>query len=171
MGYLKNTRCYLSGAIECDPSMINWRVNVKKELQNRFQIDIFDPFEDPKQQHSKELKIAKEQENYEEVVKIVKGFVRKDLSEVDVSKFLIARVSYLIPTVGTCHEIINSNNLKKPTLLVCEEGKNKTPSWYFGFISHKHIFGSWEDLYAYLTEVDQGKHMDNDRWSIIYKLL
>jgi hypothetical protein len=74
-----------------------------------------------------------------------------------------------VPTTGTTHEIINSDLYKKPTLLVCERGKEWIPMWFYGFIDHKrYMFGSWDELYAYLEDVNAGKHKDDDRWSYCY---
>ncbi len=49
MSYLAGKRCYLSGTIENDTTGFNWRTEPKKVLINRFGIDLFDPFDDPKQ--------------------------------------------------------------------------------------------------------------------------
>lgn len=170
MGYLKDSKCYLSAPIEGDDGP-NWRPIVKDALSKQFGIDVFDPFADPKQQKSAELVAAKEAEHYDEVARIVKAFVRKDLSEVDENHFLIAYLPYRVPTTGVVHEIINANDRKKPVILMCPKGKKFIPSWYFGFVPHNRMFGSWQDLYNYLQEVDSGKHMEDDRWAKVYKLI
>lgn len=169
--YLKGKRCYLSGPIQHDTTNLNWRVQPTKILKEEFGIDIFDPFVDPKQQWLPILKVAQENENYEQMQEIAKKFVRKDLAEVDHSHMVIACLPYKVPTTGTHHEIINANNSKKPTFLVCPEGKSKIPLWYFGFIRHEFMFGSWEDLYNYLREINLGKHQDNNRLLRIYDLV
>lgn len=171
MNKLCNRRCYLSGPIEYDDSGIDWRPPVKENLTTKFGIDVYDPFCDPKQLKSDALVAAKDAEDYEELWYITKQFVRKDLHEVDMSKFLIANLPYKVPTVGTVHEIINANDRKKPTLLVCTKGKKFIPAWYFGFIKHKYMFGAWNELYDYLGEVNDGKHVDDDRWWIVNELI
>lgn len=170
-GYLKGTRSYLAGPIESADPTNDWRSAPKKFLIEELKIDLFDPHADPKQQCFSELTIAKTKRDYEAVENIAKRFVRKDLGRVDRSDFIIACLPKGVPTVGTVHEIINSNDTKKPTLLVCPEGKQYIPSWYFGFISHKNMFGSWDDLYEYLREVDAGKHMSDDIWAYVYKII
>jgi hypothetical protein len=90
---------------------------------------------------------------------------------VDRADFLIAHLPYKIPTSGSHHEIINSNNAKKPTLLVCPQGRQFIPLWYFGFIPLECMFGCWEDLYAYLQDVDDGKLKENNRWHFIYGMI
>lgn len=167
---LAGKRLYLSGPIE-HGSKRNWRVNPKKVLSKEFGIEVYDPFSDPKQQWAKQLKEAQAKCDYESMQRIAKCFVRKDLCWVDRSDILIARLPYKVPTCGSHHEIINSNNSKKPTLIVCPQGAQYVPLWYYGFIPTEFMFGSWKALYAYLREVNEGKHIDNDRWAFIYDLI
>lgn len=169
--YLQNKRCYLSGPIEHDTTGHNWRTEPSKILRDRFGIDLFDPFSDPKQQWAPILKEAQSRKDFETMTKISQAFVRKDLCMVDRSDFLIAYLPYKVYTTGTHHEIINSSNAKKPTLLVCPQGKEFVPLWYYGFVPHEVMFGSWDALYAYLDEVHQGLHKDNHRWSFVYGLV
>jgi hypothetical protein len=169
--YLEGKRCYLSGAIENDSSEHNWRIEPTKILQHDFKINVFDPFADPKQQWVPDLNSARKNKDYNEMKRIAKSFVRKDLKEVDHAHFLIAHLPYKVPTTGTTHEIINSNNAKNPTLLVCPQGKEFVPLWFYGFIRHQFMFGSWDELWAYLHSVNLGEHMDNDRWASVYGLI
>lgn len=169
--YLANKKCYLSGPIEFAADGF-WRPEPIHELQDRFGIDIFDPFADEKQQWSDEIKTAKENGNTDELVKIAKQFVRKDLGMVDRSDFLIAYLPYGVNTVGTVHEIINSNNSKKPTLLVTNKDSiSYIPLWYFGIINKVYMFAGWNNLYSYLSEVNDGKHTNDDKWHLVYGLV
>jgi len=170
MGYLKGTRSYLAGPIEYDVQ-VDWRTEPLKVMREEFGVDVKDPNADDKQKMAEPLQDALDCENYLEVVRIAKNFVQKDLSIVDRSDFIVACVPQRVPTVGTVHEIVFSDLMKKPTLLVCPQGKKKAGKWYFGIIDHKHIFGSWSDLYTYLREVDRGEHKDNRRWAYIYGLI
>lgn len=171
MSVLNGKRSYIAGPIEFDASGVNWRTEPKNVLRNHFQIDLIDPFEDPKQQWTEQIAKAKKDQDLDTIVKISKAFVRKDLNLVDRSDFIIAYVPP-IRTVGTIHEIINSNNAKKPTLLVTGTGNiTDVPVWFFGFISTEFMFGTWDDLYNYLDEVNDGKHQDNDRWAYVYGLI
>lgn len=172
MNYLGNARVYLSGPIESDKSKINWRTEPIKELINKFKLNVFDPFQDPKQQWAPILNKAKKEKNYKKVKKIAKSFVKKDLCMVDRSDFLIAYIPYGVCTTGTVHEIINSVNSKKPTLLVTNKNSiSYLPSWYFGFIDVKFMFSGWGNLYKYLKEVNDGKHKKEDKWSFVYGLI
>lgn len=171
MGILENKRCYLSGPIENDSIEHNWRTEPKRVLNEEFKVKLFDPFEDPKQQWVPLLNSAKERRDYEEIARIAHGFVRKDLALVDRSDFVVAYLPKGVPTTGTHHEIIWSDNAKKPTLLVCPQGKEHCPLWYYGFIPHQFMFGSWEELYDYLRDVNVGKHRGVDEWAFVYGLV
>lgn len=172
--YLARRRCYLGGPIEND-SGPNWRTEPKKVLIEEFNLDLFDPYDDPKQQWTDPLQKAREECDYKTMTKIAKDFVHKDLTIVDRMDLVISYLPYKVATTGTHHEIINSSDRKKPTLLVCPQGKQFVPLWYFGFIPHQHMFGSWEDLYSYLRSVNDGKQKGNKkhkrRWSYIYNLI
>ena len=168
MNVLKDKRAYLSGAIEFGVGP-NWRIEPSQILKERFGINLFDPFLDPKQQWVSVLADAKKAKDYQTMNKIAKSFVRKDLAMVDRADMLIAFLPYGVVTTGTHHEIINSNNAKKPTLLVTDQNDiSFIPTWYFGFIRPEFMFPNWDALFEYLKEVDEGKHRDNNRWSFIY---
>lgn len=175
--HLLGKRVYLSGPIQNDTSSVNWREEPKRVLTERFGVDLFDPFCDPKQQWTPTLLKAQEDRNYESMKTIARSFVRKDLAMVDRADIVIAYLPYdmslptphITPTTGTVHEIINSNNAKKPTLLVTNHtDKAYLPLWYYGFIPHECMFAGWDALYDYLAEVDVGLHRGDDRWSYVY---
>ncbi len=167
--YLKGKKVYLSGPIEHGKE--NWRLAPKQTLIKEFGVDLFDPSDDPKQQWLPMLQKAREDKNLESIKKIAEKFVRKDLGLVDRSDIVIAYLPYQVSTCGTHHEIILSNEAKKPTLLICPQGKEFIPIWYYGFISLEFMFSSWEELFDYLREVDAGLHKDNDRWGFVYDLI
>jgi nucleoside 2-deoxyribosyltransferase len=164
----ERVKVYLSGPIEHDDPDHNWRDNPKRVLTERFKINVFDPFADPKQQFSDTLRESLDSGDWKTAGEIAHGFVRKDLALVDRADFIVAYLPKGVCTTGTHHEIIWANNAKKPTLLVCPQGKKYHPAWYFGFIDPQFMFGSWDELYDYLEEVDEGKHKDNDRWEVMY---
>ncbi len=167
---LVGKRLYLAGPIE-HSSEHDWREEPKKILVEKFQINLFDPFADPKQVWVSPLNKARDEHDYETMTTIAKLFVHKDLAMVDRADLVIAYLPYKVPTTGTIHEIINSANAKKPVLLVCPQGKNLIGAWFYGFIPHKMMFGSWEDLYIYLDEVNEGKHKDNKKWHFVYGMV
>ena len=171
VGALKGTRLYLSGPIEFDRTDANWRIEPTKVLSTRFGINVFDPFADPKQKWTSVLQEAKKRCDLEEMARIAKGFVRKDLCSVDRSDVVLAYLPEATPTCGTHHEIFVSNMAKKPTLLICPQGREKLPIWYYGFVSPEFMFGNWDSLYDYLNEVNDGKHRNNNRWWFVYNMI
>jgi len=165
---------YLSGPIEKDTSGIDWRPKVRETLQTKYNINVFDPFIDPKQDKVKELNAAKEQQDFDEIARIAADFVSKDLTEVDRCHFLIAHLPPNTPTVGTIHEIINAINRKIPTLIVCSGGKTSVSSWIYGILKNKHqwyIHGNWDSLFNYLDEVNENKHIGDNRWRYVYGII
>jgi nucleoside 2-deoxyribosyltransferase len=168
MSVLKGKRTYIAGPIEFDTNAYDWRSSLKQFLTNDLGVIVFDPLEDSKQSAQPELIAARDRHDYDTMHAIAEVFVQKDLGIVDRMDFIIAHVPHKVPTTGTVHEIVVSNKAKKPTLLVCPQGKNMAGLWYFGFIPHRHIFGSWDDLKTYLKEVDQSKHMEDKRWRFVY---
>lgn len=173
MNYLSNARVYLGGPIEYINNDENWFDKVSMELKNQFNLNLYIPAKDPKQQFSEMLIKSKENCDFEAVRKIAKGFVKKDLALVDRSDFTIHYLPYKVLTCGSHHEIIWANQAKKPTLIVCPEGINKIPTWYFGFIKQEFFFGSWKSLYSYLEEVNNGNPECNThhKWDFVYQLI
>ena len=169
MNVLEGKRAYLSGPIENDNPNHNWRDYPKRVMTEEFKIALFDPFADPKQQWVPVLQEAKKNRDYGTIVKVAKTFVRKDLAMVDRADFVVAYLPMGVATCGTHHEIINSNNAKKPTLLVTNtDNIANIPLWYFGFIPSEFMFAGWLPLFNYLREVNEGKHRHNNRWGFVY---
>jgi nucleoside 2-deoxyribosyltransferase len=169
MNALKDKRVYLSGPIEHETGR-DWRTGVKKSLGD-IGLDVFDPSADPKQQWKPALEEARRQRDFEKMAKIAKDFCSKDLSVVSHCDLLIAYLPFGVPTTGTHHEIINAARDKKPVLLVSDKPKEFLPVWYYGFIKTRHMFDTWEDLFGYLKEVNDGKHQDDRRWAFTYGLI
>lgn len=163
---LKNKHFYLSGPIEFNQG--DWREKPKSVLEKEFEINVFDPYVDPKQQWKDEIDKAKNGGDYEKIAKIAKSFFMKDMNMVQKCDALIAYLPYKVPTIGTHHEIIKNFEFNKPTLLICPEGVKFLPIWYFGFIPLEYMFGSWESLFYYLKEINSGEqHLDDIRWDFI----
>ena len=170
MNYLNNSNFYLSGPIEFG-SEPNWREDVIENLKVKFNINVFDPFSDPKQQWIDKINQYKKEKNFNKLTEIANKFVRKDLTMVDRCDALIAYLPYKVPTVGTHNEIINANNMKKPIMLICPEGKENIPIWYYGFMKHEIFFNSWNEIYSYLENVNKGNLIKNNRWDFVYGII
>jgi len=171
MEHLRGRRAYLSGAIEFGEKGHNWRTEPVKVMVDRFGINVFDPFSDPKQQWLEEIGSARVEKDYSKIKKIARNFVRKDLCMVDRSDFLVAYMPFKVPTTGTIHEIVNSNEAKKPTLIVCPQGKENAPLWLWGILPEQYFFSSWDELYNYLNDVTIGYKYEDDRWHFCCNLI
>jgi hypothetical protein len=169
MNYLKNKRVYVGGPIEHDDPRNDWRPEVKNTLVREFGLKVFDPAADPKQKLRERIASHKEKGEWDALAELVREFVNCDLGVVDRADFIVQHLPYRVPTTGTHHEIIFSNESKKPTLLVCPQGKKCIPDWYFGFINHEHMFGPWDDLFEYLRAVDKGEKIGDKRWFFVYR--
>ena len=166
MDYLKNKKVYLSGPIEFDEG--NWREPVIEKLQSHFGMSVYDPFSDPKQQWKEKIHEAKKNKDYSYMRDLAKKFVLKDLTQVNRSDVLIAYLPYKVPTIGTHTEIIKSLDNNTPTILICPQGKENLPVWYFGMADLDMMFGSWNEVFSYLSDVDKGVFSDNEKWMFVY---
>jgi hypothetical protein len=172
MKYLRGKRAYLAAPIESCQAKANWRIPVIKTLTERFGLDVFDPFDDPKQQWVPCLNKARAEKDYETICRIADEFVHKDLQIVQKVDLLIAHLPKGVPTTGTHHEIKVASDLKTPVLLVCPDGKEHLPFWYFGvFKFHDQFFSSWDECYQFLADVEAGKYVDRRRWAYVYNLI
>lgn len=164
--FLKDKLFYLSSPIEF--GVDNWRYEFKNNLINKFKINIYDPFLDPKQQWTKQILKARKEKNYDKISSIAKNFVLKDYLMVDKADGLIAYLPYRVPTIGVHYEISRSLNSNKPTFLICPEGKELLPVWYYGIINHKNMFGNFSDFYEYLDKINNGQIKNDDSLLAIY---
>lgn len=164
--FLKDKLFYLSSPIEF--GVDNWRYEFKNNLINKFKINIYDPFLDPKQQWTKQILKARKEKNYDKISSIAKNFVLKDYLMVDKADGLIAYLPYRVPTIGVHYEISRSLNSNKPTFLICPEGKELLPVWYYGIINHKNMFGNFSDFYEYLEKINNGQVKNDDSLLAIY---
>lgn len=169
MSFLENRRLYLSGPLElCDD--LNWREKPSEILKNEFKVDLFDPFQDPKQQRVEELNAARKARDFETVAAIAHDFVKKDLTMVDRSDLVVAYLPYKVPTTGTHEEIFRANLSKKPVCLVADGDLFHLPTWYFGYVKKEFMFDDWEQLFKYFRLVNQGLATSH-RWDFIYNKL
>lgn len=170
-GALLNSKMYLSAPIEYEKVTEDWRKPVKDYLTNRFGINVFDPAADEKHKINDVLEPALDKGDFDLVERIATAFVKKGMSEIDRSDFLVLYNPRGVPTTGCPCEVHHAVQLKKPVLIVSPQGKHAASKWYFGYIRHRYIFGSWQELYDYLQEVDEYKHKDNHRWWYVYKMV
>jgi hypothetical protein len=174
MNYLKDKAVYLCGGMSAyKDSGMGWRDEVKPILTNRFGIHVYDPT------HKEVVGAAEIGESKEKFRKLIleekwvelkEAFdlvVRWDLRAVDKADFLIVDYDPTIHTVGTIHELVLASSQKKPILVKYQKAHlSKVNPWMSILIRPEHFFSEWDDLFAYLQQVDEG-HVNSDYWSIV----
>ena len=171
LNILAGKRVYLSSPMGHVSAEWNWnkqRLIVINTLIEEFNLRVFDPYNDPKQANLSLLNQYKEKRDFDSLSEIAKEFVSQDLNAVNWADIVIAYVPKGIPSCGVPHEIINANLGKKLVLLVEGTDKAKINIWYYGFIKHRFIFDTWDDLFNYLTEINEDKHKDDPRLQFLY---
>ena len=171
MNRLKNTCCYLAGAMDrVADGGVGWRQRIKLELTD-LGIQWFDPTSKPidlgveDEEARRQIHAAKLQGDYVRVAEIIKPIRLVDLRMIDLSHFLIVFLDRDNNGFGTIEEITLANREKKPVLICQEGGKQFAPNWLFGMIPHEHIFGCWEELISYVRHIATDKVIDNmGRW-------
>ena len=168
---LKGLRVYTAGSIDAAPDNgVGWRERLTPVLQEKFGLVVINPLNSPIKEHKENKlsdiayrhQLAKE-ERYDEIAEIVWDIRHNDLRLTDISDFCVAFIDTDIVMCGTIEEVTRMNMSKKPILLVVKQGKSKCPLWFFGMIPHTHVFSNFDELTAYLSDVDSGKVIDN-RW-------
>lgn len=105
--------------------------------------------------------------NYGVVADHMKKVRSFDLSMVDRSDFIICYLNPEVPTFGTMEELSWAARCKKPTFIVIEGGKQKTPFWVMGMFPHKYIYNTFEEVVKTLEKIDDGKiQINSDRWRL-----
>lgn len=157
---LVNQRVYLAGAMDRVADRGNgWRDNITPFLQD-LGVVVFNPIKKPtilgqedEVTHKYKLKLKAER-SYDELSDLMKVIRSVDLRLVDISDFLIVNLDLDIHPCGTYEEIFWANRQKKPIIVHMVQGKQSAPDWLFGTIPHEMIFSSWEDVKAYLIEIN-----------------
>jgi nucleoside 2-deoxyribosyltransferase len=170
---LKGLRCYLAGPIDAaDDDGVGWRKDATKWLKAKG-VKVLDPCDKPisyaeyKEIDTEKQKMMELKENgrYFELSQRMREIAHVDLRMTDISDFLIVYLNPNITMFGTIHELINSLNQKKPTLVVVEGGKKCAPNWLFGIMDFNFIFDSFEELYDFLGLIDTEAIQANlSRW-------
>ena len=168
---LKNTRCYLIGAMDRTENGRQWRETMQNFLES-MGVQVFNPYSKPTDraiENAETLNLRKkfvEEENWDKVSRIMKEIRRYDLRMVDLSDFVVVYLNMDDKPFGTIYEMNLANQQRKPVLVVSEGGKKNAPLWLFAEIPHKYIFDNFEDLKTYLIGVNHGMDSENPRWKV-----
>jgi uncharacterized membrane protein len=171
MNRLKNTRCYLCGAMDrVKDGGVGWRAEMKERLGD-LGIVWLDPCCKPttlaveNSNTRKALAQAKEAGAYDVVTEQVKIIRCIDLRMTDIADFVVVNLDTDVHACGTYEEIANANRQKKPIIVHVEQGKKNAPSWLFGMLPHQMIFSTWEEVDEYLRHVNEDEQVDRShRW-------
>jgi len=175
MNRLRDTTCYLAGAMEkVDGSGRDWRMEVKSELSH-LKIQWMDPTckncdigcED--EQLKIDLLEARSRGEYNLVSREMSLIRRVDRLMVTQSDFVIVRIDPGVPTFGTHEEVALARQLEKPVIVWVPSGKKQAPLWWLGMIPHRWFFESIAEMKAYLELVDAGCDYDPNQWWIFVR--
>lgn len=169
---LKGSLCYGSGPVDRVPDRgRGWREYIKPKLKE-LGVGFLNPLKKPfygnyveddtfviRRDSLLELKM------YDDLAELMKVKVcRPDLSMVDKSDFLIVYIDTDVHMAGTYHELSSAITQRKPTLIMCKQGKQGIPFWWWGVIPHEFFFSSWDELLLYLKQINDGKIEATKRW-------
>jgi len=171
MNRLKNTRCYLCGAMDrVKDGGVGWRDEMKKRVSG-MGIVWLDPCCKPttmaveNADTRRTLAQAKQIGAYDVVAEQVKIIRCIDLRMTDIADFVLVNLDTDVHACGTYEEIANANRQKKPIIIHVEQGKQNAPSWLFGMLPHQMIFSTWEEVDEYLRYIDSYSAIDHqNRW-------
>lgn len=173
MNLLKNTKCYLSGAMQYSDGR-SWRNEITPFL-NSLNIKVFDPYNKPliseikEDPAAREMLLAKMEEgNFDFVASYMKTIRAEDLRLCDIADFAIVNIKPEVASWGTAEEIVTLCRMKKPTFIVIEGGARKTPLWIMGMFPYKYFYNSLDEVKTVIQAIDSGeKKMDSDRWHLL----
>lgn len=171
MNRLKNTRCYLIGAMDLvADGGVQWRQRIQTDLAD-LGIHWLDPTnkpcrDAPEDSDSRDRRRSqKERGDWKPVAESMEKIHRIDLRLVDISDFMVVYLDKDNSGVGTFFEISRANIQRKPIIVMSEGGKKHTPDWLFGLGITSTIFGDWSELYAYLRSINGDSLYDHmNRW-------
>jgi nucleoside 2-deoxyribosyltransferase len=170
MNRLKNTRCYLAGAMENDADNVSWRRNVQTELRD-LGVLWLDPTDKPTQTGKetpdtiRKLIEARQQRDYDGVRAFMRPVRCVDLRMVDICDFLVVNIDPRIASWGTAEEVATANRQKKPIIVRVATGKENTPFWLLAEIPHELIFSTWSEVHRYLRHIAHDDDIDAlGRW-------
>ena len=176
MNRLDRMLCYQSGGMDRVSvwgDAVGWRNDLKPFLFEKG-VGVLDPcdkattiaIEDQDVREKK--KILKEQGRYDELRDIMKPICAIDLRMVDICSFVVLYIDTDIHMAGSYHEATVAINQKKPVLIVCKQGKENIPDWFFGVIPHKMMFSNWDELKDYLNYIDTAEDAEHEnRWRFL----
>ena len=178
---LTKTKTYLIGPMQYAEGR-TWREDIS-EFLNSIDVTIFDPYKKPfinapdetEATHNElcllmeagKRKAELDFSGFDMVADHMKKVRSFDLSMVDRADFIICYLDPDVPTFGTMEELSWACRCKKPTFIVIEGGKKKTPFWVMGMFPHKYIYNSFEEVEQVISDIDSGEtKISSNRWRL-----
>jgi len=178
---LAKTKTYLIGPMQYAEGR-TWREDISEFLKS-IDVTIFDPYKKPfinapdetESTHNElchlmetgKRKAELDFSGFDMVANHMKKVRSFDLSMVDRADFIICYLDPAVPTFGTMEELSWACRCKKPTFIVIEGGKKKTPFWVMGMSPHKYIYNSFEEVEKVISDIDSGEEkISSDRWRL-----
>jgi hypothetical protein len=171
---LLGMRVYMSGAMDrVADNGVGWRDELTPLLEARGLI-VFNPARKPLKQGIADESDAGNRElrrhwaesgNWDAMRAFMKKVRAVDLRMVNLADITIIRVDPDIHMCGSYEEMAVARAEKKAILVWTVGGKHRTPWWIFGMVPHQHVFGSMEELVAYLDHVNDAPRVRTfGRW-------
>jgi len=176
---LKGQCAYLAGPMDrvADGGVI-WRRDITPHLKS-MGVGVLDPcnkptaFAEETPDFRNHVQSLKDQNQFEEVRRLMRDITAIDLRMIDIAHFVIMYMSLDTHMCGSYNEAFLAVQQKKPLLIMCEQGVSQMPHWMFGVMPHQHMFSSWDDLLKYLHSIDEGndtKHYKRGRFFYFNKV-
>ena len=173
MNRLKNHITYFVGPIDqSKDGGRGWRKEMSPWLQSK-NIGVLDPTDKPIESIDegpnfvKYIQSKKDKGEYDTVRALMKPIVSVDLHMIDICNFVVAFIDNSIHLCGTYSELTYAAIEKKPTIIVCKQGKAGIPNWIYGLgFDHNEFFGSFEEAKDYIEDIDSGA-LDPPKWRLI----
>ncbi len=171
MNRLKNTRGYLSGAMDrVADGGETWRRNIRTAMKG-LGIVWLDPTRKPidlgiEGKESRKLRHKhKANGNFQYVVDEMKPIRQVDLRMVDVCDWTIVNIDLEVHATGTYEELFLANRQRKPIIIHVEQSKVCVPDWLLATIPHEMIFSTWNEVVGYLRNINSETVIETfDRW-------
>lgn len=175
-GILYRTKFYLAGAMQNDSSGNNWRIEAEAEL-SKLGIFCFNPYSKPfldsdKLEEGNEahqlFKTWMKEGRLDLVAERMKPIRNFDLNCIDRADAVICKVNPNVPTWGTPEELSLCSQIRRPTFIFVEGGREFCPYWLLAMFNPKYIYNSLEEIINVLKDIHLGKEpINNDKWRLL----
>jgi len=167
MGYLKNKKCYLIGAIEHDPSFgKGWR-EIAVEYFNEIGVTSYNPLDRPDwMKHLEDfippnisrdevLERIEAQDQHSQKYIAAQRFIRHICSRFVHSCDFVLCYLPNAKTFGTTEELVIACQAQKPIIMICPD---KIPSlWVYDMIKDQPTFDNLQQAMTYFQMIDDGE--------------